>query len=88
MLEIMFRNCDPDSMDGGLIKGKIVICASGNSGYSVRDKIDVVKAVGAIGLAVIDDTLNAVASTYGAFPATVISSKGAAEIFSYLNSTG
>ncbi|KAE8057284.1 hypothetical protein FH972_013987 [Carpinus fangiana] len=82
------RNCDPDSMDGGLIKGKIVICDTGDSGYSVRDKIDVVKAVGAIGIAVIDDTLNAVASTYGAFPATVISSKGAAEIFSYLNSTG
>jgi hypothetical protein len=84
----MFRNCDPDSMDGDLIKGKIVLCNNDDdSGYSVKDKIDVVKAVGGVGMAVIDDKLNAVATTYGAFPATVISSKDAAEIFSYINST-
>lgn len=85
----MFRNCDQDSMDGDLIKGKIVICNNDDdSGYSVKDKIDIVKALGGIGMAYIDDTLNAVASNYGAFPATVISSKNAAEIFSYINSTG
>lgn len=89
MLEMLFRNCDPGSMDKDLIKGKIVICNhdDGADDYSLNRKIDGVKGLGGIGIAFIDDQSRAVAYTYGAFPATVITTKDAEEILSYINST-
>ncbi|KAK7855968.1 co(2)-response secreted protease [Quercus suber] len=87
-LEIMFRNCNPDSMDKNLIKGKIVVCNNvGDENYSAREKISVVKSLGGIGIVLIDDQSSRVASTYGSFPATLIKSKDSAEVLSYINSS-
>ncbi|RDX76568.1 CO(2)-response secreted protease, partial [Mucuna pruriens] len=82
------RQCHPDSLDGNKVKGKIVICDGQNDDeYSTSDKIDTVKAVGGIGLVHISEENEAIASNYGDFPATVISSKDGATILQYINST-
>lgn len=58
-----------------------------DSGYSKDDKLYEVKGLGAIGLALIDDKTSLVANTYGDFPATIITSKDAEVVLSYINST-
>ncbi|XP_062098953.1 CO(2)-response secreted protease-like [Humulus lupulus] len=79
-------NCQEESLDGIAIKGNIVVCEK-KDGYSTYDKIDTVKSLGGIGVVIIDDESRAVADNYKAFPATVISSKDATNILSYINST-
>ncbi|XP_057516100.1 CO(2)-response secreted protease [Amaranthus tricolor] len=82
------RNCYPNSLDGGKIKGKIVICEHGeNSDYSMRSKINAVKDGGGLGIVIVNDPTRLVASNSGSFPMTVITSKDAAQIFAYMNST-
>ncbi|XP_061968703.1 CO(2)-response secreted protease-like [Populus nigra] len=81
------RNCNPDSMDGEMIKGKIVLCYNDDDSYSFYDKEYEVQSLGGIGLVLVDDKMSGVASNYNEFPLTVISSKDAPGILSYLNST-
>ncbi|KAJ7957899.1 Subtilisin-like protease [Quillaja saponaria] len=81
------RKCQLDSLDKDKVKGKIVICDSTSYSDSVEDKIEAVKNVEGLGVIAIDDLIRAVASTYGDFPATVISSKDADKILLYVNST-
>lgn len=73
-------------MDEEKIKGKIVLCDNEGGEYSDAKKEEV-QSLGGIGLILVDDKSRAVASTYKEFPMTVISSKDAAEILSYINST-
>ena len=81
------RQCHPNSLDGNKVKGKIVVCDDKNDKYSTRKKVATVKAVGGIGLVHITDQNGAIASNYGDFPATVISSKDGITILQYINST-
>eukprot|EP00268_Persea_americana_P068823 TRINITY_DN9669_c0_g1_i4.p1 TRINITY_DN9669_c0_g1~~TRINITY_DN9669_c0_g1_i4.p1 ORF type:complete len:774 (+),score=163.55 TRINITY_DN9669_c0_g1_i4:42-2363(+) len=81
-------NCDMDALDGKKIKGKIVVCQHPrDSTYSKRLKMKEVKGKGGIGLILIDDLGKAVASPFGGFPVTTISSDEGGEILSYINST-
>ena len=82
----MFSNCQGYSMNETIVKGKIVVCER-KDGYSVYDKRDAVKSLGGLGVIIVDDESRAVAENYREFPATVISSKDAEYILSYLNST-
>ena len=50
-----FRNCNPDSMDGEMIKGKIVLCDNDDNSYSIHDKEDEVQSLGGIGLVLVDE---------------------------------
>ncbi|KAL9857085.1 CO(2)-response secreted protease [Arabidopsis thaliana] len=81
------RACDSDSLDQEKVKGKIVLCENVGGSYYASSAKDEVKSKGGIGCVFVDDRTRAVASAYGSFPTTVIDSKEAAEIFSYLNST-
>ncbi|KAF6174318.1 hypothetical protein GIB67_040811, partial [Kingdonia uniflora] len=81
------RNCNPSSMDGAKIKGKIVLCEHSDDSYSKTEKMKEVKKLGGIGLVLIDELEKAIAFPFGDFPMTVISSKEGAEILSYINST-
>ncbi|KAF7817661.1 CO(2)-response secreted protease [Senna tora] len=81
------RLCHPGSLDGSKVKGKIVVCDGKNDVYSTSEKIETVKESGGIGMVHVQDQSRAVASSYGAFPATVINSKDALPLFQYLNST-
>ncbi|OMO75492.1 hypothetical protein COLO4_26110 [Corchorus olitorius] len=85
--ETSARNCDLDSMDQEIVKGKIVVCDNDNQLYALSEKKDEVKKLGGIGIILIDDDSRTVASTFGSFPATVISKKDAPKLFSYINST-
>ncbi|MBA0745728.1 hypothetical protein Gogos_008292 [Gossypium gossypioides] len=73
------RNCEPNSMDQEIIKGKIVVCDNEDSLYPQRNKQDEVKKLGGIGVILIDDELRGVAFNSGTFPMTVISSKDGAK---------
>ncbi|KAJ4964404.1 hypothetical protein NE237_024343 [Protea cynaroides] len=81
------RNCNTDALDGDKIKGKIVLCENSDESYSKREKLDGVKNLEGIGLILIDDLERTVALTSGSFPLTVVSSKEADDIISYINST-
>lgn len=83
----MARNCNPGSMDAAKIKGKIVVCDNDDNEYSEKSKLEVVKDLGGVGLILVDDEETSVASAYSTFPMTVVSSKDASEILSYMNST-
>jgi len=64
-----------------------VLCENVGGSYYASSARDEVKSKGGTGCVFVDDRTRAVASAYGSFPTTVIDSKEAAEIFSYLNST-
>lgn len=84
---MLFRNCNPDSMDQEIIKGKIVVCDNEDSSYAESEKKNEVKTLGGVGVVLIDDESRTVASFSGTFPMTVISSKDGAVVLSYINST-
>ncbi|XP_030446914.1 CO(2)-response secreted protease-like isoform X1 [Syzygium oleosum] len=86
-LESEARNCNPSSMDAAKIEGKIVVCDNDDNEYSEKSKLEEVKDLGGVGLILVDDEQRSVASIYGAFPMTVVSSEDASEILSYMNST-
>ena len=81
------RNCKPDSLEENKIKGRIVLCDNDDGEYSPKEKLDELKRLGGVGLVLNDDETRAVASRYGDFPLTVVSSMDASEILSYINST-
>ncbi|RID58121.1 hypothetical protein BRARA_F01438 [Brassica rapa] len=81
------RTCDYGSLDQEKVKGKIVLCENFDGSSYASSASDEVKSKGGIGCIFVDDRTRAVASAYGTFPTTVIDSKEAAEIFSYVNST-
>ncbi|KAF8053655.1 hypothetical protein N665_1387s0013 [Sinapis alba] len=81
------RTCDYSSLDQEKVKGKIVLCENLDGSSYASSARDEVKSKGGIGCIFVDDRTRAVASGYGTFPTTVIDSKEAAEIFSYINST-
>lgn len=83
----VFRTCDYGSLDQEKVKGKIVLCENFDGSSYASSASDEVKSKGGIGCIFVDDRTRAVASAYGTFPTTVIDSKEAAEIFSYVNST-
>lgn len=73
-------------MEENAVKGKIVVCERTDD-YSVYDKRDTVKSLGGLGVVIVDDASRAVAENYKSFPATVVGSKDAKVILSYINST-
>ena len=73
-------------MEETAIKGKIVVCERKDD-YSPFDKRDIVKSLGGLGVVVIDNESRFVAENYRSFPVTVISSKDATDVLSYINST-
>ncbi|XP_048444247.1 CO(2)-response secreted protease-like [Pyrus x bretschneideri] len=79
------RYCEENSMEAEKIKGKIVLCDSGD--YSREGQIDTVKSLGGVGVIFQVDNPGVVARTYAEFPATVLSFKDGQEILSYINST-
>ncbi|TQE07559.1 hypothetical protein C1H46_006879 [Malus baccata] len=79
------RYCYEDSMEAEKINGKIVLCDSGD--YGRGSQIDAVTSLGGVGVIFQVDNPGVVASTYGEFPATVLSFKDGQEILSYINST-
>uniref|UniRef100_M4EAJ0 Uncharacterized protein n=1 Tax=Brassica campestris TaxID=3711 RepID=M4EAJ0_BRACM len=81
------RTCDYGSLDQEKVKGKIVLCENFDGSSYASSASDEVKSKGGIGCIFVDDRTRAVASAYGTFPTTVIDSKEAAEIYSYVNST-
>ncbi|GLT34984.1 hypothetical protein SLA2020_094690 [Shorea laevis] len=81
------RNCQPESMDKNMMAGKIVVCENVDREYSRMEKLQEVKSLGGIGLVLIDDETRVVASIYGTFPLTMVSSKDGSQILSYINST-
>ncbi|KAK9270459.1 hypothetical protein L1049_026039 [Liquidambar formosana] len=85
--EVDARNCNTDSLDRDKVKGKIVLCQNEDALYDPKQKLEGVKSSGGIGVILIDDASRSVASTFGSDPMAVITSKDAAEILSYLNST-
>ncbi|KAK4275082.1 hypothetical protein QN277_018221 [Acacia crassicarpa] len=81
------RRCHPETLDASKVKGKIVVCDGNNDDYSTREKISIVQEAGGVGLVNADDQTRFVASNFGKFPATVISSKDQATLLQYLNSS-
>ncbi|XP_010536423.1 PREDICTED: CO(2)-response secreted protease [Tarenaya hassleriana] len=81
------RRCEFGTLDGETVKGKIVVCENADGTTYATNAMEEVKSKGGIGCVFVDDRTRSVASTYGTFPTTVISSKDAEELFSYLNST-
>lgn len=78
------RQCYPGALDGDKIKGKIVVC---EGRYSVTSKAQEIKSKGGVGIVLIDDILHSIASKFGSFPLTVVSSTDGVDILSYINST-
>ncbi|XP_057975466.1 CO(2)-response secreted protease-like [Malania oleifera] len=81
------RNCNPGSLDKNMTKGKIVLCDNDDKSYSSRQKIQEVQSQGGIGLVLVDDQSGVVAFNYKSFPVSVITSKDAPNILSYITST-
>ncbi|KAG5613520.1 hypothetical protein H5410_024801 [Solanum commersonii] len=81
------RYCNPNSLDGTKVKGKIVLCDNRDGYYSLTEKLTEVKSKGGIGFIVVDDNARTVAPKFKSFPAAVVTEKDSNEILSYINST-
>ncbi|KAF3628962.1 CO(2)-response secreted protease [Capsicum annuum] len=81
------RSCNPDSLDGKKVKGKIVLCDNHDGEYSLSMKVEEVRSKGGIGFIVVDDNARTVAPKFKSFPAAVVTEKDSNEILSYINST-
>ncbi|XP_057973785.1 CO(2)-response secreted protease-like [Malania oleifera] len=81
------RNCKENSLDRNMVQGKIVLCDNDGEYYSLAMKLQEVKKQGGIGLVLVDDQRTVVALAYDSIAMTVITSKDASEIRSYLNLT-
>uniref|UniRef100_A0A0C9QR38 TSA: Wollemia nobilis Ref_Wollemi_Transcript_13270_2450 transcribed RNA sequence n=1 Tax=Wollemia nobilis TaxID=56998 RepID=A0A0C9QR38_9CONI len=82
-------NCSPGSLNASTVKGKIVLCLHGDTGYLRLSKKNAIKSIGGLGIILVDDgSQKSVATNYGTFPATSISNKSAEDILSYIKSTG
>ncbi|KAJ6708699.1 hypothetical protein OIU74_009918 [Salix koriyanagi] len=75
-----FRNCNPDSMAGDMIKEKIVICENDDDKHSQYVKKEEVQSLGGIGIVLVDNKTRGFADNFMEFPMTVTSSKDAAEV--------
>ncbi|KDP36888.1 hypothetical protein JCGZ_08179 [Jatropha curcas] len=75
------------SMKKEMIKGKIVFCYNDDFEFPGDEMKQEVQSLEGIGLVLADDKTRAVAFNYKEFPMTVINSRDAAEIESYINST-
>lgn len=79
-------NCYPGSLDPEKAKGKIVVCSDGYS-ISKRMKKAAVQSSQGRGMIVVDDLGRSVASNYGTFPSSAVSSADGDQILSYIKST-
>ncbi|KAJ6336345.1 hypothetical protein OIU78_012860 [Salix suchowensis] len=78
-VQTSFRNCNPDSMVGDMIKEKIVICENDDDKHSQYVKKEEVQSLGGIGIVLVDNKTRGFADNFMEFPMTVTSSKDAAE---------
>ncbi|GFP86917.1 co(2)-response secreted protease [Phtheirospermum japonicum] len=77
-------NCIPGSLDGGKVKGKIIVCENSDA----DSKFDILKSqLGVIGMIVIGNDIRQVAFSYGASPIATVMEDDGAQILSYINST-
>ncbi|CAJ1975308.1 unnamed protein product [Sphenostylis stenocarpa] len=76
------RHCQPNSLDGKKLHGKIVVC-DGMHDYFL---VDTLKKFGGIGLVLIVN-LSVVADNFGNFPATEVNPKDGIKILQYIKST-
>ncbi|KAE9586706.1 putative tripeptidyl-peptidase II [Lupinus albus] len=83
------RQCHQDSFDESKVKGKIILCnGESDTLYPPTAIADTVKQAGGLGLVhITPDKNRGVASKYGDFPATTISTKDAPTLLQYVNST-
>lgn len=81
------RKCYPDSLDKEKIEGKIVFCQHNDTVFTMKEKLLGVKATGGAGVVFVNDKARLVASNSGSFPMTVISTKDAAQVLEFINST-
>ncbi|CAH2050337.1 unnamed protein product [Thlaspi arvense] len=80
------RNCNPVTLNGAKVKGKIVVCEIDDDYYTDDDKVEEVMGQGGIGAILLHNHATAVASTYRSFPVSIIPSN-ASDLLAYLNST-
>lgn len=83
---VVSRACYYDALDESLTKGKIVVCERDRRFY-MRGFVANMKKLGAIGAVIGCDAWGSAPANSVEFPATIISSKDEAHIFSYINST-
>ncbi|KAM0942409.1 putative tripeptidyl-peptidase II [Dioscorea sansibarensis] len=80
-------HCEVESLDQEKIKGKIIVCKHSDDDTSKSLIVDQLKDSGAIGVILVNDQQNSMASTYLDFPVTEIPRQAADELFTYINST-
>ncbi|GFP86971.1 co(2)-response secreted protease [Phtheirospermum japonicum] len=81
-------NCIPGSLDGGKVKGKIIVCENSDGDYKMVEKLDVLKTqLGVVGMIVISNDMRQTALKYGASPIATVMEDDGVQILSYINST-
>ncbi|KAK4434644.1 CO(2)-response secreted protease [Sesamum alatum] len=81
------RTCNPGSLDGDKVKGKIVLCENKVRPFGTNIKYDMLKDQGVVGMILIDDNSRRLEETYTDFPVTAVTEEDGAEILSYINSS-
>ncbi|KAI8013913.1 CO(2)-response secreted protease [Camellia lanceoleosa] len=77
------RNCYPGTLDDYKVKGRIVICENDEVEYMIKEKVYGIKSQGGIGVIMIDDEEKILASSYGYFPTSIVSSDDGDQILNY-----
>ncbi|KAF5955903.1 hypothetical protein HYC85_008759 [Camellia sinensis] len=77
------RNCYPGTLDDYKVKGRIVICENDEVEYMIKEKVYGIKSQGGIGVIMIDDEEKILASSYGYFPTSIVSSDDGDQLLNY-----
>ncbi|XP_047975602.1 CO(2)-response secreted protease-like isoform X2 [Salvia hispanica] len=80
------KNCIPGSLDAERVRGKIVLCMNEDKNYLALEKFSSMKAIGAVGMIVVDNNLRQVASKFGVNPIASVNEDDGHEIQTYINS--
>ncbi|KAL3639036.1 hypothetical protein CASFOL_016943 [Castilleja foliolosa] len=80
-------DCNPGSLDITKVKDRIVLCENNNRDYETKEKFNMLKSQGAIGMIMIDDLEVQLAFVYGTSPIALVNEENGARIRSYINSS-
>ncbi|KAJ3690007.1 hypothetical protein LUZ61_019171 [Rhynchospora tenuis] len=80
-------HCEPGTLDGSKVKGKIVVCTHSQSDSTRTIKLQGLQDLGAVGTIFANDMETYVASSYNTFPVSEITVQAANDVFPYINST-
>lgn len=81
------RNCYPDALAAVKVMGKILLCEDSEGDYLPKEKFELLKRLGVVGMILVDNSVRQIAPKFGEFPIAAVNKDDGSQILSYIKST-